>query len=1286
MSSYRRRRRTVAPRFNNQYSWQPRFDEGSVVLRRGFGAASFTRATTRTIPWDFEGKPQNLLSGEVAFPGMRRVYNRAGNSENLTLTPWATSNSGSGTAATCTSGFTAPDGTNTAFRIQADRVGALVTDWSYWAQTFSLPVGTVFRATVWMKSNTGATQNVALRLSSGGGSAVNVTTEWQRFTYSSTFVGASELWGIGTRGTIASTQAVDVLVWHPMYEVLDGQSNQNPSEYVSVGAAKLNELVETENFGSALWLKQNSATATSNVALAPNGTMTASRITNGGLANGAVYQAVTGVVGERYSSTIAFLADTTNVNDFGLYDVTAVAWLGVTPRVVSGPGTVSLVGNIIRVSNLSPTEWTVVEFITNAALANASLRYTAGYPGGTSSTAGFSIFVATPQFNRGATPNGYFPVGNVYPFHGACVDGVKYFNTTNGNTVSSNVVTEAVGTAIPSRQPTPAIRTQQGTLKADWTVANATIVHPISAAGSAVTVTPGANGSAGYTTLSCTNLAGSMGCTWDASFNLSDSDRITIELGFPVPIANKAVRLILASDALSFSFVNYAQVYISTGGLQPNKRQSFTFLKSDFTIAGAFDWANVLHVELFVDNLTAVANATDSIQLYKLWVGRKTKPAVVLSFDDASSSQYTEAFLGTNNGGRGLPYYGIKGTVYCSGSTIGTGGYMSLAQLQAVYAAGWDVGNQGWAEAPFSQQVAISWAAGVATVTASTAHGYGGGASVTIEGADPIELNGTKVAGGVTATTFTFATALGGSGTALGFITIPQGTHATHLTNATQHQTWQRANGMQRGSDHYAYSQGAHNDAAARDLRNLGFKTARTTRRLNDATTPASIQQALLNLTDTSAGETTDLMRLWCIELNPTVSVTKVLATAQYAIDRGYSIHIYCHGLSTAPAGSDYSVTDFFTIIAALKTAIDAGTIEALTISEWYTKVRAEWYPRGYLPEEATTNLVLQSENFGTTWTTTGAPTRSAAAKRCGSVVLDLLGDAAPALADRYNQTITFTGDAVKAISFYFAQGTSTSSVVNVLDNTAGASRLVAVITWSNGIPTVTVTSGTLLGLDPQGDGTWRARVATTAITAANVNILRFFPASDSILSAANTGDAYFGGVQAENKTFCTSYVPTTTATVTRNADVLIYPSAGSANGTTGAAYAEVFFPSGTTPASNNRYILDFNSAGNAPVLYRDTATSRIALFDGTAVRNVAGITVAENTSAKVASSWQGAVSALAVNGSVGAAGFDGDMNLATNMGIGTYSAGTGTANGLIQDARIWTRAATNTQLEDLTA
>jgi len=47
------------------------------------------------------------------------------------------------------------------------------------------------------------------------------------------------------------------------------------------------------------------------------------------------------------------------------------------------------------------------------------------------------------------TPSEYVSVGVLSsPFHGANVDGVQYFTTTNGNSVASNVVTEGTGTAL----------------------------------------------------------------------------------------------------------------------------------------------------------------------------------------------------------------------------------------------------------------------------------------------------------------------------------------------------------------------------------------------------------------------------------------------------------------------------------------------------------------------------------------------------------------------------------------------------------------------------------------------------------------------------------------------------------------------------------------------------------------------------------------------------------------------------------------------------------------------
>ena len=69
------------------------------------------------------------------------------------------------------------------------------------------------------------------------------------------------------------------------------------------------------------------------------------------------------------------------------------------------------------------------------------------------------------------TPSEYVSVGVLSaPFHGAGVDGVKYFNTLNGNTVVNNVVIEAVGPPINSSQGACAGGVSAGVVDADGPV------------------------------------------------------------------------------------------------------------------------------------------------------------------------------------------------------------------------------------------------------------------------------------------------------------------------------------------------------------------------------------------------------------------------------------------------------------------------------------------------------------------------------------------------------------------------------------------------------------------------------------------------------------------------------------------------------------------------------------------------------------------------------------------------------------------------------------------------
>lgn len=177
-------------------------------------------------------------------------------------------------------------------------------------------------------------------------------------------------------------------------------------------------------------------------------------------------------------------------------------------------------------------------------------------------------------------------------------------------------------------------------------------------------------------------------------------------------------------------------------------------------------------------------------------------------------------------------------------------------------------------------------------------------------------------------------------------------------------------------------------------------------------------------------------------------------------------------------------------------------------------------------------NLVLQSENFGTTWAVVATPTRTAAAHTASGITLDLLGDDNAGAAEGYSQVIAFTGNAAKVVSLFVKEGSSTSSVFHLVDSTAPATRLLAALTWSAGLPVVAMTTGTLEGYDTLADGVFRIRMVTTSVTAANTNTLNIYPANTAAGDVTRTGQIYAGGVQAENALVSMSYVRTTTASV----------------------------------------------------------------------------------------------------------------------------------------------------------
>jgi len=251
------------------------FSNPTVKAARGNSPSVNTRATIATVT-DWEGVTREVLSGENRFGGMRRVRNQLNNTENFASANWVVGVSGTGVTATKTPNFgVAPDGTTTACRVVLDKgAGNAAGDFARMEQIVS---GVLLSTkSAWIKSNDGVTRVIAL---GAGGETVTVTSAWQRLASVGSSSNPIELQFL-LRGTLGTSNTADLLVWHPQLEEVTGQSNQNPSEYVSVGV--LSSPFQGANVdGVQYFATQNGNTVASNVVTEATGALISSAIRGG---------------------------------------------------------------------------------------------------------------------------------------------------------------------------------------------------------------------------------------------------------------------------------------------------------------------------------------------------------------------------------------------------------------------------------------------------------------------------------------------------------------------------------------------------------------------------------------------------------------------------------------------------------------------------------------------------------------------------------------------------------------------------------------------------------------------------------------------------------------------------------------------------------------------------------------------------------------------------------------------------------------------------------------------
>lgn len=210
---------------------------GTLAASKGANP-TFTRATVATMT-DFEGNVVTVPSGCARFPGWRFVKNLLP-SVNLTNASYTKSGGGTGVAPVVTYGFTDRLGGSTASRCIFNK-GVGETTWSsnYSNVMFNNPLAASYTNRLTIRSNDGNTYILGIaQVADGLGvqRTITVTPSWQTFSVFGTAT-ANGRFQFGLYGANGHSQTADVLVCEEQMENVTGKSNQNPSEYVSVGVA-----------------------------------------------------------------------------------------------------------------------------------------------------------------------------------------------------------------------------------------------------------------------------------------------------------------------------------------------------------------------------------------------------------------------------------------------------------------------------------------------------------------------------------------------------------------------------------------------------------------------------------------------------------------------------------------------------------------------------------------------------------------------------------------------------------------------------------------------------------------------------------------------------------------------------------------------------------------------------------------------------------------------------------------------------------------------------------------
>jgi hypothetical protein len=299
----------------------------------------------------------------------------------------------------------------------------------------------------------------------------------------------------------------------------------------------------------------------------------------------------------------------------------------------------------------------------------------------------------------------------------------------------------------------------------------------------------------------------------------------------------------------------------------------------------------------------------------------------------------------------------------------------------------------------------------------------------------------------------------------------------------------------------------------------------------------------------------------------PTPSL--ILVPARFKTGKLYTPVATTSGGLVLGASGDFNVTRATTATRFNSAGLIESVASGVPRLDYYTSGGTAGCP-ALLVEPSAQNIMAQSENLSNSieWSptnvnVTGSAIASPDGLASGTLLIATSGNVQHNINRNATTSIT-SGTTITASCFFKAHGTNTFIQIAVGGFTFSPASPFANFNLSgNGA----ITTGTYSSAFIQNYGNGWYRCGLTATAAANgTNNLAIVPiiASGTARNPTFAGDGvngvYAWGAQVETGSVATSYIPTTTAAVTRNADVINVSGAvsGCIGQTEGTIYAEV--------------------------------------------------------------------------------------------------------------------------------